>query len=209
MGRKSLKEQRSSEIITALERCIEKRGLEGTTLEQVAQEAGKSRRIIRHYLGNREELILNAINQIERKHMDSAMEVIGNFQGEARFESALNYLFSEKFNNLPLNNLLAGLLASAVRGDEMIRGAMKRIYDKFQSTIEDELKRSFPGAKRKACRYAAFTIMTLAFGSGWMMQIGFAKQLTENNKSTAFNVIRKFAEDAGYKWPTPEMFPPK
>ncbi len=199
MGRKNLKEQRSSEIIAALERCIEKRGLEGTTLEQVAEEAGTSRRIIRHYLGNREELILTAINQIEKKHMDSAMEVMGDFQAEARLESALHYLFSEKFNNLPLNNLLAGLLASAVRGDEMIRGAMKRIYDKFQSTIEDELKRAFPGTERKDCRRVAFTIMTLAFGSGWMMQIGFSKQLIENNKATAFNVITKFAEDAGYK----------
>jgi len=201
MGRKNLKDQRSSEIIAALERCIEKRGLEGTTLEQVAEEAGTSRRIIRHYLGNREELILSAINQIEKKHLDSAMEVMGDFQAEARLESALNYLFGEKFNNLPLNNLLAGLLASAVRGDEIIRGAMKRIYDKFQSTIEDELKRAYPGTKREDRRSVAFTIMTLAFGSGWMMQIGFSKERIKQNKATAFMVIKKFAEDAGYTLP--------
>lgn len=209
MGRKNLKEQRSLEIIAALERCIEKRGLEGTTLEQVAEEAGTSRRIIRHYLGNREEMILTAINCIEKKHMESAMEVIGDFQSEARLKSALNYLFSEKFNSLPLNNLLAGLLASAVRGDDMIRGAMERIYNKFQSTIEDELKRAFPKARREDCRRVAFTIMTLAFGSGWMMQIGFSKQLTETNKVTAFKVIQKFAEDAGYKLSELEPFSSK
>jgi len=201
MGRKNLKDQRSSEIIAALERCIGKKGLESTTLEQVAQEAGTSRRIIRHYLGNREEMILTAINQIEKKHMDSAMEVMGDFQLEARLKSALNYLFGEKFNSLPLNNLLAGLLASAVRGDDVVQGAMKRIYNKFHSTIEDELKRAFPRTERNDCRKAAFTIMTLAFGSGWMMQIGFSKQLTENNKVTAFNVIQNLAEDAGYKLP--------
>ncbi len=201
MGRKNLKDQRSAEIIAALERCIAKRGLEGTTLEQIAEEAGTSRRIIRHYLGNREELILTAINQIEKKHLDSAREVMGDFQAEARLESALNYLFSEKFNNLPLNNLLAGLLASAVRGDETIRGAMKRIYDKFQSTIEDELKRAYPGTKREDRRRVAFTIMTLAFGSGWMMQIGFSKERIKQNKATAFIVIKKLAEDAGYTLP--------
>jgi len=190
MGRKNLKEKRSSEIIAALERCIEKRGLESTTLEQVAEEAGTSRRIIRHYLGNREEMILTAINQIEKKHMDLAMEVMGDFQSEARLKSALNYLFGEKFNSLPLNNLLARLLASAVRGDDVIQGAMKRIYNKFQSTIEDELKRAFPRTERKDCRKAAFTIMTLAFGSGWMMQIGFSKQLTENNKVRATDPCR-------------------
>ena len=209
MGRKNLKDQRSSEIIAALERCIEKKGLESTTLEQVAQEAGTSRRIIRHYLGNREEMILTAINQIEKKHMDSAMEVMGDFQSEARLESALDYLFGKKFNSLPLNNLLAGLLASAVRGDDVIQGAMKRIYNKFQSTIEDELKRAFPRTERNDCRKAAFTIMTLAFGSGWMMQIGFSKQLTENNKATAFKVIQNLAEDAGYKLPDLELFFPK
>jgi len=86
---------------------------------------------------------------------------------------------------------------------------MKRIYDKFHSTIEDELKRAFPKAKKEDCRHAAYTVMTLAFGSGWMMQIGFSKQLTENNKATAFKVIQKLAEDAGYKLPEPEMFSPK
>jgi AcrR family transcriptional regulator len=198
MGRKNLKEQRSAEIIEALERCIQKRGLESTTLEQVAEEAGISRRIIRHYLGNREDMILTAIRQIEQKHMDSAMAVLGEREGEARVESALDYLFSEEFNNQPLNNLLAGLLATAVRGDDLVQGAMKRIYDKFQSVIEDELLRALPGAKREDCRKAAFTIMTLAFGSGWMMQIGFSRELTENNKATAYHVIRSLAEEVGH-----------
>ena len=57
MGRKSLAAARREEILDAFERCVVKYGLEGSSLEQIADEAGMKRSIIRHYIGNRDELV--------------------------------------------------------------------------------------------------------------------------------------------------------
>ena len=57
MGRPNLTEVRTAEILDAFERCVARYGLEGSSLERVAEEAGVKRSILRHYIGNRDEMI--------------------------------------------------------------------------------------------------------------------------------------------------------
>ena len=53
MGRPDLTEVRTAEILDAFERCVARFGLEGSSLERDAEEAGMKRSILRHYIGNR------------------------------------------------------------------------------------------------------------------------------------------------------------
>jgi len=76
MGRKSLKAERVTQILDAFERCMEKKGLESTTLENVAEEAGVARRIIRHYVGNRDDLIQAAVERIINNFTHQVFEEI-------------------------------------------------------------------------------------------------------------------------------------
>lgn len=57
MPRKSLAEERTAQIIVAFEQCIARYGLEGSTLERIAEQAEMKRTILRHYIGNREDLV--------------------------------------------------------------------------------------------------------------------------------------------------------
>ena len=57
MPRPSLKEQRTEEILDAFERCIHRVGLSGSSLEVIAEEAGMKRSILRHYIGNRDDIL--------------------------------------------------------------------------------------------------------------------------------------------------------
>ena len=57
MPRRSLKEERRSQILDAFEICVARYGVEGATLERVAEEAGLARPLIRHNVGNREDLL--------------------------------------------------------------------------------------------------------------------------------------------------------
>lgn len=57
MPRPSLKSQRSEEILDAYMTCVARFGLEGATQERIAAEAGVKRPLLRHYLGNREQMI--------------------------------------------------------------------------------------------------------------------------------------------------------
>ena len=55
MARPSVKEERREQILTAYEQCVARYGVEGATLDKVAEEAGLARPLIRHNIGNREE----------------------------------------------------------------------------------------------------------------------------------------------------------
>ena len=57
MPRPSLKDQRSQEILDAYLTCVAHFGLDGATQERIAEEAGVKRPLLRHYLGNKDEMI--------------------------------------------------------------------------------------------------------------------------------------------------------
>ena len=57
MPRPSMANQRREEILDALERCILEKGIQATSLEYLADKANMKRTILRHYIGNRDDII--------------------------------------------------------------------------------------------------------------------------------------------------------
>lgn len=68
MPRPSLKQQRSQEILDAFVRCVARFGLEGATQERIAEEAGVRRTLLRHYLGNRDQMIAALVDHVVAKY---------------------------------------------------------------------------------------------------------------------------------------------
>ncbi|OUR96008.1 hypothetical protein A9Q81_13190 [Gammaproteobacteria bacterium 42_54_T18] len=188
MGRKSLKTERVTQILDAFERCMEQKGLESTTLDNVAKEAGVARRIIRHYVGNRDELIQTAVDRIIDKFSDQVFDVIESSESDNRFDSGLNYIFSSDFNALPINRLVAALLPVSLH-DERVQQAVKKIYDAFHTGLDQELANHLPLAPESKRSDVAYSIMCLAFGGGWMGNIGFSVEKNQLNKSIAQGLI--------------------
>jgi AcrR family transcriptional regulator len=188
MGRKSLKEIRVNEILDAFERCLTKKGLQGTTLDNIAEEAGLARRMIRHYIGNRTDLIDAAVERIIEKFTLSVFNALNQFERTERFNGALDYLFSEAFNELPATKLVAALLAVSLY-DEQVCRAVKTLYDSFHLGLDHELKTQTPDAPDRQRLQTAYSIMCLSFGGGWMRNIGFDPSLNAQNKIIAQSLI--------------------
>jgi len=49
MSRPSVKAEKKTAIMSAFVRCIAKRGLDATSLDDIAQESGISRSLVRHF----------------------------------------------------------------------------------------------------------------------------------------------------------------
>ena len=58
VGRPSNRDDRYEQIMQALIRCVARYGVEGASLAQIAEEAGLKRPLVRHHLGNREDMEL-------------------------------------------------------------------------------------------------------------------------------------------------------
>jgi len=188
MGRKCLKTQKVSDILDAFETCIQQRGLQGTTLDDIAREAKMARRMVRHYVGNRSELIKQGVARIIAKFSLSAFTIIERENSESRLEAGLDYLFSEQFNALEANRSVAALLPVSYY-DEQVKTALKAVYNQLQQYIFEEIVLAKPTVDVTQCQDVAYNVMCLAFGSGWMLNLGFDSSHNAKNKQLAQQLI--------------------
>ncbi|MEM6915929.1 MAG: helix-turn-helix domain-containing protein [Verrucomicrobiota bacterium] len=64
MGRPSKAKERREEILDAFEVLIRQHGLEGASMDKLAEAVGCRRGLIRHYLGNREDLVRALVERL-------------------------------------------------------------------------------------------------------------------------------------------------
>ena len=68
MARPSMAAQRIEEILDALEICILQNGIQASSLENIAETAGMKRTILRHYIGNRDDIICALSARLKDKY---------------------------------------------------------------------------------------------------------------------------------------------
>lgn len=158
MPRPSLKDQRSEEILDAYLTCVARFGLEGATQERIATEAGIKRPLLRHYLGNREQMVA-ALND----------HVVATFNALTQdIEAALAYvetpkgmvdlLFDADAENDP-RLLLAWQALSATSVDhEEMRAALLDSLKRFLDVLVRTLQRLAPKAEPETIRAVAHGI---------------------------------------------------
>src|SRR5215469_18291205 len=97
MGRPSLADTRRPQILRAFEDCVLKYGLEGSSLERIAQHAGVRRSLIRHYFGNKDDLAEALVAGIIERTIAESQD-LANATGEQPGAEALaGYLTGSRF----------------------------------------------------------------------------------------------------------------
>lgn len=104
MPRPRLSDTRRPQILDAFSTCIARHGLEGTTLERIAEVAGMKRTILRHYIGNRDNLVIQAAERIQDRFVSWVDEHI---EPAADARQVLSILFTINNDNLSELTLFA------------------------------------------------------------------------------------------------------
>ena len=81
MPRPSVKDQRREEILTAFARCVALYGVEGATLEKIAAEAGIARPAVRHFVGNRDELVEALTAHVKKDYTEKVDQLFAYLPG--------------------------------------------------------------------------------------------------------------------------------
>lgn len=91
MGRPSLAQARTEQIVQAAVACIDRLGLRRTSLERVAEESGLSRSHIRHYVVNRDGMMRLAWARIDQEFFDqcAAKSASSNQPAQSLLEALL------------------------------------------------------------------------------------------------------------------------
>ncbi|MGI5322312.1 TetR/AcrR family transcriptional regulator [Actinomadura nitritigenes] len=172
VGRPSKAPQRVDQVLDAFTRCVARYGLEGATLQRVADEAGMARGHIRHYVGNRDELRDLFARRIVSRYSGRAEEAA--FAGPAghRTEALVGYFFGDEMQPNDDSAAIDALLAAA-RFDEALRELIRIAYAGLESLIGRALADDHPGRPLATYRDAAYQILALAYGHWTLTEMGF------------------------------------
>lgn len=190
MGRKSLADERTEQILDAFERCIVRFGYEGSSLEKIAAEAGVKRSIIRHYIGNRDALTEALLNRIMQQEADMAEQAQTYLSAKDLRKSLLDYLFLTDYDaeSKHIEILLKALWYSAEK-EERIRKLLHTFYQQGELEIRQSLAIIYPNAKQEQVDDTAFALLCLTEGLDNTLGLGFGEDKAQAIKRAAETLL--------------------
>ena len=144
MPRPSLADVRKPQLLDAYARCLAKFGPEGSTLDRIAAEAGVTRALVRHYLGNREDVDRAFVAHISELYVDWFLALGAGLPPADRLPIILDALFSQATDE-PSGSVDSLLGASAE--DPVLQGLLREMYLELEHLLDAELASSKPGAE--------------------------------------------------------------
>ena len=164
MARKSVKVQRSKEIIDAFERCISKWGLDGASLERIATESAIKRPALRHFIGNRDELIIALVKSMiaEYKFAQSSMTKILRKANRGPDELISMLLLQSDLTSASRILVLMNLYAAAPRYPK-VQKELRDWYKNYVNWTADRLLEFKPKADKKLVKTVAAGLIGIAF----------------------------------------------
>ena len=194
MGRPSLKEQRSEEILAAFARCVARFGLDGATLEHVAEEAGVSRPALRHFVGNREDLIDALAAYVQRDYRTKMEAMFAWLPDTGRVEALIEFLFAPNAASSSEDVALAQALTAGADRYPSVAAPLKHWIIEFDQRIQDELAMHAPNAASKDIAAASFGILSLYFNIDALSQLGMPERYGAAAKAAALNLVSNLEE---------------
>ncbi|WP_170783223.1 TetR/AcrR family transcriptional regulator [Ruegeria lacuscaerulensis] len=146
MPRPSLKDQRSQEILDAYLTCVARFGLNGATQERIAEMAGVKRPLLRHYLGNKDEMVTALAGYVVAGFSESLEGLRQALPGGATPSDLVDALFADDSGTDPRLMLAYQALVVAVPNRPDLRQDLMDSLTEFFDVVEDILRRATPNA---------------------------------------------------------------
>lgn len=162
MGRPSKKAERLEQVLDAFYRCIAKYGLEGSTLEKIAAESGLQRSLVRHFAGNRDDLVLQLANKVVNQSDQEWKAFLGNLPDTDAVPTFLDYLFAGEYSDPEFVLVVSALIFSAGTNNDLHK-LMKSWLDDFVQDTTVLIRRDYPDASQKNIDAVSFGIISLYF----------------------------------------------
>ena len=198
---------RRPEIVRAAIHALQKNGLPLPSYDLIAQEAGMSRPLIRHYFPDPEKLMIAVCDALADGYRDLLMRGVLEAGTMERLPMFLDFFFNllaGKGLEKPLDDAAYDAMFSLAAGSGAVRENLRCQYGLLQHTIAHEVQVSNPGLSQRACREIGYLFVSLMYGH-WKMvaTLGFAAE--DHNRITRAAMDRIIASyNARYTAPDEE-----
>ena len=190
MPRKSLAKERRQQILDAFERCISKQGLEATTLEQVADEADMTRSIIRHYIGNRDELVEALVDRRLKESTDDLIQQYAGLSPQDSVQLTLANMFPETKEFDERDRIFLEVMTVNKDLYPVARKKLKTAFEALIKSFADDLKRVYRNASRQQCDQVAYAIICISEMNETFMGIGVNQRYNTSAQQIADTLLK-------------------
>jgi AcrR family transcriptional regulator len=160
-------------------------------MERVAEEAELKRSIIRHYIGNREEVMKALVDTITDVFVKEITANLENLPAQSLLPGLLDILFPESsyaFYGAKVYDLLMDKLLAASDRESYIKGLIAIAFATLNEKITATLARAYPKAPVERCEHVAYTVSCL--GEGYLRFLYLGIKSEEHNAA-----LRHFASE--------------
>lgn len=162
MARPSVAAERRKQIIEATLQTIMERGIGGATLDRIAETAGMSRGHVRHFVGNRDRLLVDAAAAFYADG-DGATAILP--ASVATLEEAVDHLFDEEFAASDSENAIVLGFVEAARTNSEIALILARAYSSTRARLQVFIGSAKPHVDPAACDVIAQGMLSIALGN--------------------------------------------
>ena len=203
---RATREVRRPEIVQAAIRSLGRKGLPLPSYDAIAEEAGMSRQLIRHYFPDPEEMMVKVCDALAAAYREALMQGILRADQTRRLRVFLDFYFDllapQGLAKPADDRAYDAMFALATRSDK-VRQALHDQYALLQSVIAHEVQLSNPRLSQRACREVGYLFVALMYGH-WKLvaTLGFSPS---HNRITREAVDRLIASyNAHYEDPDDE-----
>jgi AcrR family transcriptional regulator len=190
-GRPPVAAERRTQILDAFIDLIAERGLESVSLDDVAQAAGVQRTMIRHFVGNRRDVIRDAVEVLAERYS----RLIGSQIGvRPDLDRLIDHLFSDRWaRGMATEDAALGQLLREAAHDDVTRTRIKSMYDRLLAELGRAIRTSNPDLPAKAGRDLAYVIVCAAEHNAVMRGLGFPRTSSKAAAATMRALIARQA----------------
>ncbi len=139
MGRKSIADERRTQIVQAFYQCVVKEGAAGASIRKIANEAGVSPSTLHHYFKDRDEIIEEAVVYFTDEIFNRfAEKITPHLDAEVRLSKGLEFIFSNGMINPDHTGFFLECCVAA-RHNTRIRETLAELFHRFRGAIMDHL----------------------------------------------------------------------
>lgn len=161
MGRPSLAVERTQQILAAFERCVARQGLAATSLQDVADEAGMKRSILRHYIGNRDALVVALAEHVADRYRRQTDDLLASLPKDDAFEALLASLFPTTPREEVGEIIVLESLIAAAAEDDAVREPILGYVDFLLAALRRLVRAAEPNATRARQDAVAYGVLSV------------------------------------------------
>lgn len=188
MGRPSVKDERREQILRAYETCVARFGVEGASLEKVAEQAGLARPLIRHNVGNRDDLLAALVDRFLSRSETSVQRMINALPESRATETLIDWLFDPNYSDAQFV-LVAEALIAASQEDPALATLMKRWTRDFIASVRSVLEKDAPSAPGDTIDAVAAGVTGIYFNTDSLTPLGDMSDIRDASKRAALMLV--------------------